>query len=82
MISIEVSPDIEKQFAEIVCDSYGGDVQKTFSALLRLHKKYGWKEQLMRDVESVRAEVRRKGCIGEQSVDSAIKKYRKSIVGD
>ncbi len=82
MISIELSPDIEKQFAEIVCNSYDGDVQRAINALIKLHKKYGWKEQLAQDVGSVRAEVRKKGGIRAESIDNAIKKYRKSIGGD
>ncbi|MCP4104670.1 MAG: hypothetical protein GY749_03900 [Desulfobacteraceae bacterium] len=82
MISIELTPDIEKQFAEIVYNNYDGDVQRTITALLKLHKKYGWKEQLVQDVESVRAEVRKKGGIRAESIDNAIKKYRKSIAGD
>jgi hypothetical protein len=46
MISIELSPDIEKQFSEIVRDSYGGNSQTAIVTLLKLHRKYGWKEQL------------------------------------
>jgi hypothetical protein len=46
MISIELSPDIEKQFSEVVRDSYGGNSQTAIVTLLKLHRKYGWKEQL------------------------------------
>lgn len=82
MISIELSPDIEKQFSEIVYNNFGGDVQKTVVALIQLHKKYGWKEQLLRDVKSVRDEVLRKNSINKLSIDDAIKKYRKTITTD
>ncbi len=82
MISIELSPNIEKQFTQVVYGNYDGDLQKTITALLKLHKKYGWKEQLLQDVKSVRDEVLRKGGIKAESVDNAIKKYRKSIAGD
>ncbi|MCK4766286.1 MAG: hypothetical protein KAW12_29090 [Candidatus Aminicenantes bacterium] len=46
-----------------------------------MHKKYRWKEQLIEDVESIRAEVRRKGGISSKDIDQAIKKYRKNING-
>jgi len=47
--------------------------------LLRLHDKYGWKEQLREDVEAIRAEVRRKRGITSQAIDDAINTYRKTI---
>ena len=80
MISIEISPDIEKQFTEVVRDSYDGNSQVAIVTLLRLHRKYGWKEQLRQNVASVRAEVRRKGGITSEDIDNAIKKYREITV--
>ena len=80
MISIELSPDVEKQFNEIVRDSYGGDSQHAIVTLLKLHSKYGWKEQLRQNVESVRAEVNRKGGVSSEDIDNAIKRYRKTAV--
>jgi len=46
-------------------------------ALQELHDRYGWKEQLQKDVDSIRAEVRRSGGIGMEKVDQAVKRYRK-----
>ena len=80
MISIELSPDVEKQFNEIVRDSYGGDSQHAIVTLLKLHRKYGWKEQLRQNVESVRAEVYRKNGVSSEDIDNAIKRYRKTAV--
>jgi hypothetical protein len=80
MISIELSPDVEKQFNEIVRDSYGGDSQHAIVTLLKLHRKYGWKEQLRQNVESVRAEVYRNGGVSSKDIDIAIKRYRKTAV--
>lgn len=82
MISIELSPEIEKRFTDIVHESFDGDLQKAIKSLIELHKKYGWKEQLIQDVKSVRSEVARQGGISEKTVDNSIKKYRKSIAGD
>ncbi|VFN05521.1 MAG: hypothetical protein BECKG1743D_GA0114223_111003 [Candidatus Kentron sp. G] len=79
MISTELSPNAEKQFTEVVYNDYDGDSQRAIVTLLELHRKYGWKEQFSNDVESVRAEVRRRGGISSKSIDKAIKAYRKSI---
>jgi hypothetical protein len=42
----------------------------------KLHEKYGWKEQLLEDVKSIRAEVRRRGGIKEEIIEDAIQRYR------
>ena len=78
MISIELSPDIERQFLGVVRDSYDGNSQNAIATLLRLHRRYGWKEQLRQNVDSVHAEVRRRGGIRQEDIDNAIKKYRKT----
>ena len=70
---------LEKQFWDVVRDSYQGDLETAIAAFLKLHEKYGWKEQLLKDVKSVRSEVRRKGGIKEKTIEDAIKKYRKNI---
>jgi hypothetical protein len=79
MISIELPTPLEKHFWEIVRDDYDGDLQAAITAFLKLHKKYGWKEQLLEDVESIRSEVKRKGGIKAKTIDDAIKRYRKNI---
>jgi undecaprenyl pyrophosphate synthase len=79
MISIELSPAVEKQFFEIVQKSYDGDLKRTFLTLLNLHTKYGWKEQLVKDVKSIRSEVRRQREIKTDQIENAIKKYRKTL---
>ncbi|MBI1929800.1 hypothetical protein HYR99_36815, partial [Candidatus Poribacteria bacterium] len=60
-------------------ESYDGNVQSAIEAFLKLHEKYGWKEQLFEDVKSVRSEVRRRGGIKAKTMDQAIKKYRHSM---
>ncbi|OQX09059.1 MAG: hypothetical protein BWK80_47385 [Desulfobacteraceae bacterium IS3] len=80
MISIELSPDIERQFLGLVRDSYDGNSQDALVALLRLHQKYGWKDQLRQNVDSVRAEVRRRGGVSSRDIDNAIKRYRKTAI--
>jgi hypothetical protein len=39
-----------------VQDSYSGNVQAAVIAFLRLHDKFGWKEQYLEDVTSIREE--------------------------
>ena len=78
MISIELSPDIERQFLGVIRDSYDGNSQNAVVTLLRLHRRYGWKEQLRQNADSVRAEVRRRGGISSEDIDNAIKRYRKT----
>ena len=80
MISLELSPDIERQFLGVIRDNYDGNSQSAIVTLLRLHRKYGWKERLRQNVDSVRAEVRRRGGIRPEDIDNAIKKYRKMAV--
>jgi hypothetical protein len=77
MVSINLPSGLEKRFWDIVRDDYGGDLQVAIKAFLKLHEKYGWKEHLREDVESIRSEVRRKGGIKAKRIDDAVKKYRK-----
>lgn len=79
MISIDLPRVLEKHFWEIVREDYNGDLQAAITAFLRLHEKFGWKEQLREDVESIRSEVRQKGGIKAKTIDDAIKRYRKNI---
>ena len=44
MLSLELSPVLEKQFRKVIQESYQGDLQAAISAFLQLHEKYGWKE--------------------------------------
>ena len=41
-------------------------------------EEYDWKEQLRRDVESIREEVQRYGGINAEIIDDTIKRYRDS----
>ena len=79
MLSIDLPADIEKHLRDVVQDSYNGNLQAAISSFLKLHEKYGWKEQLLEDVESIRSEVRRKGGIRLKEIDNAIKRYRKNM---
>jgi hypothetical protein len=76
MITLDLPEDLEKHFWHVVRDNYRGDLQAAVAAFLRLHEKYGWKEQFVRDVESIREEVRRKGGITENDIEDAVRKYR------
>ncbi|MCP4399955.1 MAG: hypothetical protein GY801_21940 [bacterium] len=77
MLALEVSKEIEQHFHEVVQTRYHGDVQEAMMSLLRLYDRYGWKEQLRNDVESIRAEVHRQGGISDDAVDDAIAQYRR-----
>jgi hypothetical protein len=79
MISIELSPAVEKRLYAIVQETYDGDPKRTFLTLLNLHNKYGWKEQLSNDVKSIRSEVRRQREIKTDQIENTIKKYRKTL---
>jgi hypothetical protein len=63
----------------IVRDNYHGDLQAAMTAFLKLHEKYGWKEKFVKDVESVREEVRHTGGIKEKTIEDTIKRYRATI---
>lgn len=77
MITLDLPEVLEQHFWDIVRDSYHGDLQAAMVAFLELHEKYGWKEQFVRDVKSIREEVHRKGGIKEKDIADAIKKYRR-----
>ena len=79
MLSVELPKPIEKQFWQVVQNSYQGDMKVAILAFLQLHQKYGWKEQLLKDVHFIRSEVRRKGGIKAKTVDGAVKRYRQTI---
>jgi hypothetical protein len=76
MITLDLPEDLEKHFWHIVRDNYHGDLQAAVAAFLQLHEKYGWKEQFVRDVESIREEVRRTGGIKERMIEESVKRYR------
>jgi hypothetical protein len=79
MISVELPADIEQQFRDVVQKSYHGNIREAFASFLKLHNKYGWKEQLIDDVESIRTEVQKRGGINAKTINDAISKYRKGI---
>jgi|LGVF01.1.fsa_nt_gb flavodoxin len=79
MLPIELPADIEKHLRAVVRDNYDGDLQAAITSFLKLHEKYGWKEQLCEDVKSIRSEVRRKGGIKARAIDDAITRYRSSL---
>jgi hypothetical protein len=76
MITLDLPEDLEKHFWNIVRDSYHGDLQAAVTAFLKLHEKYGWKEQFVKDIKSVREEVRRAGGIKERVIEENVKRYR------
>jgi hypothetical protein len=63
----------------VVRDSYDGDLETAMTVFLKLHEKYGWKEQFLEDVESIRAEMRRRGGIKEETIEDAMQKYRSNL---
>jgi hypothetical protein len=79
MLSVELPKPIEKQLWNVVQSSYQGDLRIAILAFLQLHEKYGWKEQLLKDVQSIRTEIRRKGGIKTKAIDDAVKKYRRDM---
>jgi hypothetical protein len=76
MITLDLPEIFEKYFWHVVRDSYNGDVQAAMTALLNLHEKHGWKEQFVKDIQSVRAEVQRRGGIKEKTIEEGVKRYR------
>ena len=50
MITLDLPETLEKHFWHIVRDSYHGDLQAAVTAFLKLHEKYGWKEQFVKDI--------------------------------
>lgn len=77
MISLDLPTDVEHHLNEVVKKNYHGNLLTAMTAFLRLHEKYGWKEQLREDVNAIRAEVRRQGGVSEHAIDDAITRYRK-----
>lgn len=76
MLSIQLPTELENQLRDVVQENYHGDLQAAMTAFLKLHQKYGWKEQLQEDVQSIRNEVRRTGGISAKTIDEAVRTYR------
>jgi hypothetical protein len=76
MITLDLPETLEKHFWNIVRDSYQGDLRAAMTAFLELHEKYGWKEQFVKDIKSIREEVRRAGGIKERVIEEGVKTYR------
>jgi hypothetical protein len=79
MISIDLPETLEKRLLKVVRDSYHGDLQTAMEVFLKLHEKYGRKEQFLEDVKSIRAEVHRRGGIKEEDIEDAIQRYRRNL---
>jgi flavodoxin len=79
MLSVKLPKTLEKQLRRVVQKNYQGDLQIAIVAFLKLHEKYGWKEQFLKDVEAIREEVRRRGGIKAKTIDDAVKRYRRSM---
>jgi len=80
MLSINLPTRLEKQLRDVVQDSYRSNLQVAMLALMKLHKRYRWKEQLLEDVQSIRSEMWRKGGIKTKAIDEAVKSYRKHTI--
>lgn len=77
MLALELPQEVEQHFQEVVQTRYHGNVQEAVMSLLRLHDRYGWKEQFREDVEAIRTDVRQQGGISEKTIDEAIATYRR-----
>ncbi len=77
MLALHLPKEVEQRFQDVVQTRYHGNVQDASVSLLRLHDRYGWKERLRQNVESIRAEVRQQGGISKESIDEAITNYRR-----
>lgn len=78
MLALELPADLEKHFQEVVQKDYQGNVREAVTSLLKLHDKYGWKEQFREDVDALRAEVRKNGGVNQKMIGEAISKYRRT----
>ncbi len=77
MLSVELPESLEKNVKTMVQNQFHGNWQEAMTAFLRLHEKYGWKDQFAEDITTIRKEVRKQGGITEKAIDEAIVKYRK-----
>jgi undecaprenyl pyrophosphate synthase len=78
MITLDLPETLEKHLWNIVRDSYNGDLQAAVTAFLHLHAKYGWKEQFIRDIKSIREAVHRQGGIKERVIEESVKKLSRT----
>jgi flavodoxin len=79
MITLDLPETLEQHFWNIVQDSYNGDLQAAMTAFLKLHERYGWKEQFVKDIKSVREELRNKGGIKAKTIEDTIRRYRETV---
>lgn len=77
MLSIQLPETLEQDVQTLVQEDYDGDWQAALSAFIRLHEKYGWKNQLLEDVKTIRQTVRRQGGIKQTTIDETVTRYRR-----
>ena len=77
MLSIQLPNELENKLKKVVLENYQGDLQAAIQSFLYLHTKYGWKEQLQEDVQSIRHEIKRSGGIPAKKIDEVIKSIRR-----
>jgi hypothetical protein len=79
MVTINLPATLEQQLWGVIQTDYNGDIQAAMAAFLSLHEKYGWKEQLRKDVASIHTEMRLRGGIKEKTIQDTIKRYRETL---
>ena len=77
MISLDLPTDVERHLNEVVKKSYHGNLLTAMTAFLRLHEKYGWKEQL-REIDEAYAQLT--GNLSDQDRDDLAKQAAKMAV--
>lgn len=77
MLSISLPETLEQDVQTIVQEDYDGDWQAALRDFIRLHEKYGWKNQLIEDVKTIRQSVRQQGGISQTTLDETVMRYRR-----
>lgn len=83
MITVDIQPQLEKDFKEIVQEFYNGDGSAAINEAIKIfiqrekEKNMTWHQRFARIVGKIRNQVEASGGITEEEIESAIRRVRR-----
>ena len=83
MITVDIQPQLEKDFKEIVQEFYNGDESAAINEAIKVfiqkekEKNISWQQRFDRVVNRIRNQVEVSGGIKEEEIETAIRRVRR-----